>query len=64
LFEPEEAVTMHEGAVNMMSGNKNISILTTYADVDSVVSNTSSEATTNSLEKILQNIYSKGGLSS
>lgn len=64
LFEPEEAAIMHEGAVNMMSGNKNISILTTYADVDSVVSNTSSEATTNSLEKSLQNIYSKGGLSS
>lgn len=63
LFEPEEASVMHEGAVNMMAGNKNISVLTTYADVDSVVSNTSSEASTNSLEKSLQNVYAKAGVS-
>lgn len=63
LFEPEEAAVMHEGAVNMMAGNKNISVLTTYADVDSVVSNTSSEASTNSLEKSLQNVYAKAGVS-
>jgi hypothetical protein len=47
----------------MMHGNKNISVLTTYADVDSVVSNTSSEASTNALEKSLQNIYSNTGVS-
>jgi hypothetical protein len=63
LFEPEEAAVMHQGAVNMMSGNKNISVLTTYADVDSVVSNTASEAATNALEKSLQNIYSNTGVS-
>lgn len=63
LFEPEEAAVMHDGAVNMMAGNKNISVLTTYADVDSVVSNTSSEASTNALEKSLQNVYAKGGVS-
>ena len=63
LFEPDEAAVMHEGAVNMMAGNKNISVLTTYADVDSVVSNTASEASTNSLEKSLQNVYAKGGVS-
>jgi len=44
---------MHEGAVGMMKGNKNVSVLTTYADVDAIVSNTSSEAATNSLEKSL-----------
>lgn len=63
LFEPEEAAVMHDGAVNMMKGNKNISVLTTYADVDSVVSNTSSEASTNALEKSLQNVYSNAGVS-
>ena len=63
LFEPDEAQVMHEGAVGMMKGNKNISVLTTYADVDSVVSNTSSEASTNALEKSLQNIYSNTGVS-
>lgn len=63
LFEPDEAEVMHQGAVNMMRGNKNISVLTTYADVDSVVSNTASEAATNALEKSLQNIYSNTGVS-
>ena len=63
LFEPEEAAVMHDGAVNMMAGNKNISVLTTYADVDAVVSNTASEATTNALEKSLQNVYANAGVS-
>ena len=63
LFEPDEAQVMHEGAVGMMKGNKNISVLTTYADVDSVVSNTASEASTNSLEKSLQNMYANVGVS-
>lgn len=63
LFEPPEAKVMHDGAVGMMQGNKNISVLTTYADVDAIISNTSSEASTNALEKSLQNIYSNAGVS-
>ena len=63
LFEPQEAEVMHSGAVDMMKGNKNISVLTTYADVDAIVSKASSEATTNSLEKSLQNVYSKASVS-
>lgn len=63
LFEPPEAEEMHAGAVGMLSGNKNISVLTTYADVDAVVSKTSSEATTNALEKSLQNVYSTASVS-
>ena len=63
LFEPTEAEVMHEGAVGMMRGNKNISVLTTYADVDAVVSKTSSEAVTNALEKSLQNVYSRASVS-
>ena len=63
LCEPDEAQVMHEGAVGMMKGNKNISILTTYADVDAVVSKTSSEASTNALEKSLQNVYSRASVS-
>lgn len=64
LFEPDEAVEMHAGAVNMMKGNKNLSILTTYADVDSIVSKTSADNVSASLEKMLQNVYSEGGTSS
>ena len=63
LFEPDEALEMHAGAVGMMRGNKNISVLTTYADVDAVVSKTSSEASTNALEKSLQNVYSRASVS-
>lgn len=63
LFEPEEALEMHRGAVNMMRGNKNLSILTTYADVDAIVSKTSAENVTTSLDKMLQNVYSEGGVS-
>jgi len=53
LFEPAEAEVMHAGAVGMMKGNKNVSVLTTYTDVDAIVSNTASEASTNALEKSL-----------
>jgi len=54
---------MHRGAVNMMRGNKNLSILTTYADVDAIISKTAAENATTSLDKMLQNVYSEGGVS-
>lgn len=63
LFEPEEAVEMHAGTVEMMAGNKNVSVLTTYADVDSIVSKTSSDAVSNNLEKMLQNVYAEASVS-
>lgn len=63
LFEPPEAAEMHKGAVGMMKGNKNISVLTTYADVDSIVSKTAAENASSALEKMRQNIYSEGGTS-
>ena len=64
LFEPDEAEVMHQGAVNMMKGNKNLSIFTTYADVDSIVSKTAAEANNNVIERMGQNVYSKAGVSS
>lgn len=64
LFEPDEAETFHSAAVGMMKGNKNISVLTTYADVDAIVSKTQSEAANNTLDKMLHNVYSKTGTSS
>lgn len=63
LFEPEEAEEMHMAAVGMMKGNKNVSVLTTYTDVDAIVSKTSSEAASNNLEKMVQNIYDQSGVS-
>lgn len=64
LFEPEEAVEIHNGAVGMVRSNKNTSVLTTYADVDAIVSKSSSENSGAVLEKMQQNIYSQAGISS
>lgn len=64
LFEPDEAEVMHKGSVEMMGKNKNISVLTTYADVDAVVSKTASDASRNSIEHMLQNVYQETGVSS
>ena len=63
LFEPDEALEMHQGAVNMMSKNKNISVLTTYANVDSIVSKTTADTVSSTLEKMYQNIYAEAGAS-
>lgn len=63
LFEPEEAELMHGGAVGMLKGNKNLSVLTTYADVDAITSRTSNEAESNTVDKMLQSVYSEAGVS-
>lgn len=64
VFEPDEAEEMHRGAVGMLKGNKNISVLTSYADVDAIVSKTAADSTHNSIEKMMQNVYNKSGTSS
>lgn len=63
LFEPEEAEEMHRGAVGMMKGNKNVSVLTTYTDVEAILSKTSADTTSNNLEKMVNNIYYQSGAS-
>ena len=64
VFEPPEAEEMHKGAVGMLKGNQNISVLTTYADVEAIVSKTSSDATRDNINKMLQTIYNDSGTSS
>lgn len=61
LFEPDEALEIHRGTVEMMRNNENVSVLTTYADVDAITSRTSSESVANSVEKMVNNIYSEAG---
>ncbi len=63
LLEPVEAEELHRGTVGMMKGNKNVSILTTYADVDAIVSKASADTTSNNLEKMVNNIYYQSGAS-
>ena len=55
---------MHSGAVGMLKENENISVLTTYADVEAISSKTSADAVNNSLERMVQNIYNEAGTSS
>lgn len=57
VFEPDEAEEMHRGAVEMLKKNENVSVLTSYADVDSIVSKTSADTASNNLEKMMNNIY-------
>lgn len=64
VFEPPEAEEMHKGAVGMLKSNPNISVLTTYADVEAIVSKTSSDNVHNNLDKMLQTVYSDSGTSS
>ena len=64
LFEPEEALEMHRGAVDMMKKNENLSVLTTYADVDAIVSKSANDNSLNSVDKALTNIYAEAGSSS
>ena len=64
LFEPDEAEEMHRGAVGMVRKNTNTTVLTTYADVDSISSRgTAENGATNALEAMKQNIYSQAGVS-
>lgn len=62
LFEPTEAAEIHEGTVHMMRGNPNVSVLTTYADVEIENSQTTTDSSrNNNLTAMSQNIYQQAG---
>ena len=48
----------------MLKGNKNISVMTTYADVDAITSKTQAESTVGTLDKMEKNVYAQAGVSS
>ena len=62
LFEPDEAAEMHQGTVQMMRGNKNVSVMTTYGEVDAIVSKTTTEQSS-MLTNAEHNIYAQAGVS-
>ena len=64
LFEPDEALEIHQGTVGMLKGNKNISVMTTYADVDAITSKTQAEGSVGTLDKMEKNVYAQAGVSS
>lgn len=64
LFEPDEAEEIHHGTVGMLKGNKNVSVLTTYGDVDAIASKTTADNAEGTLTKMENNIYAQGATSS
>ena len=64
LFEPDEAEEIHAGTVGMLKGNKNVSVLTSYGDVDAITSNAHADRTENTLTRMEQNIYAQAGVTS
>jgi len=63
LFEPDEAAEIHKGTVAMMKGNKNLSVLTTYADTNDISSRTAAETQNSTLDRMLNNVYANAGVS-
>lgn len=63
VFEPEEAEEMHNGAVSMLSGEKNVSVLTTYADVDSINPANNTNTQDDYINRAEQDIYAQAGVS-
>jgi hypothetical protein len=41
----------------MLRGNKNLSVMTTYADVDAIASKTQADNTSGTLDKMEKNVY-------
>lgn len=63
LFEPEEAAEMHEGICDMMKGNSNVSVITSYGSVSAIGAKTSDGMYKNALEPMINNIYQRAGVS-
>ena len=64
LFEPIEVQEMHDGAVGMLkTANPNISVLTTYGDVDVIQSKTTDSITHTALEQMSSHVYAVAGVS-
>jgi hypothetical protein len=62
VFEPDEAEEMHEGALNMMAGNSDIDVLTTYTNV-SLLDMSSDDDEKTEVEDVQDLIYQSAGVS-
>lgn len=51
VFEPDEAEEMHNGVVDMLSSNKHVRVVTTYATPQMLSSNSSEEGVENVLTR-------------
>lgn len=64
VFEPDEAAVMHKAVADMMKDNPNVSVLTTYGDVDSINSKTANDSMSDSIKNMANNVYTEAGASS
>ena len=64
IFEPAEAEELHRGAVSMLKNNKNMDVLTTYADVKVESLADSRQTINNNLQTFQGMIYAESGASS
>lgn len=63
VFEPEEAAEMHEGICDMVKNNENVSVITSYGKITAIGSNTTDGVHKNYLEPMIDNIFSRAGVS-
>lgn len=65
LFEPEEAAEIHAGTVDLLRDNPNISVITTYGNLEIANSKTTSDtARKSNLDSMVQNIFHEAGTTS
>jgi len=64
VFEPEEALEAHKGAVKIFKDDDSVSVLTTYADVEAVISKTSDTTISGVSSSTKDSIYTSTGVSS
>lgn len=63
VFETDEALEMHRGSVGMLKAAKGVKVLTSYADVTAIASNSNSTDVDEKLNRLEQNIYAEAGVS-
>ena len=65
IFDMEEAADMHNNAVRMLDGAVNVDILTTFADVEmlDLDNSTNVSATSDSLKKVERGVFNEAGVS-
>lgn len=63
IIEPDEAVELHSGAVNMLSKNLDMDVLTTYAEVKVESLSDGRQTVTSSLNTFSDFVYGESGIS-
>lgn len=63
LFQPPEVKVMHDGVCEMLAGNENIDVFTTYGEAELLNTKTSNDSHVSNTESSRQDIFMKAGVS-